>query len=142
MQLHFLLADFNSNRLQSLNKIADSDGAKETVQPLDDVRNESVIFLPPPAVPKSDKPEELRLNFTRADFEHMIVHIWNDVHWLAHMVVWMGVVSFLFSHHYDLRLQMVGARMRIACCSLIYRKVSDVFHFAMFFVRCCPSDVR
>lgn len=116
--------------MQSLNKISDSDGARDTVQPLDDVRNESVKFLLPPSIPKSEKEEDLRLNFTRADFEHMMVNIWNDVYWLAHMVVWMCVVSFLFSHHYDLRLQMVGARMRIACCSLIYRKVSD-FYFRL-----------
>lgn len=102
--------------------MADSEPTKEAIEPLDDVRNESVKFLPPP-VHKSDKEEELRLNFTRADFEHMMVHVWNDTYWLAHMVVWMSVLSFLLSHHYDLRLQMVGARMRIGCCSLIYRKV-------------------
>lgn len=114
-----------NNRLESLAKVADTEPTNDVIELLDDVRNESVKLLPPPPVLKSDKEEELRLNFTRADFEHMIVHIWNDVYWLAHMVVWMGVLSFLLSHHYDLRLQMVGARMRIGCCSLIYRKVRN-----------------
>lgn len=63
------------------------------------------------------------MNLTRADVYRFAQHVWNDVYWLAHMVVWMGFVSLLLAHHFDLRLQLVGARMRIACCSLIYRKV-------------------
>lgn len=49
-------------------------------------------------------------------------HIWNDINWLGSMVIAMCTLSFLFVHHSDLRQRMVGARMRIACCSLIYRK--------------------
>lgn len=114
--------DYNSNRLESLNNVADSD-SKSTTETLDDVRNESVKFLLPPAIQKPDKDEEFRLNFTRADFESAMVHVWNDVYWLAYMIVLLGIIGFLFGHHYNLRLQLIGARMRIACCSLIYRKV-------------------
>lgn len=109
--------------MESLNKVADSD-SKTTPETLDDVRNESVKYILPPAIPKPDKTDEFRLNFTRADFEHAMVHVWNDVYWLGYLIVLLGIIGFLFGQHYELRLQMIGARMRIACCSLIYRKVS------------------
>lgn len=80
----------------------------------------------------SEKNDELRLNFTRAEFYSYFNHIWSDVYWLAHLVVWMVFFSLLLSHHFDLRLQMVGARMRIACCSLIYRKVRTALIFHLF----------
>lgn len=67
------------------------------------------------------------MNLTRAEFYEFLNHAWNDVYWLAHILIWMGFVGMLLSHHYDLRLQMVGARMRIAACSLIYRKVKKTY---------------
>lgn len=91
---------------------------------LDDVKNESIKNTFPDATSQSEKHDEFRLvNFTRAEFYTYFNHIWNDVWWLANLVVWMGFFGLLLSHHFDLRLQMVGARMRIACCSLMYRKV-------------------
>lgn len=56
------------------------------------------------------------------DIEAWFVDIWNDVNWLGVMIVVLCLLGILFSHHSDLRQRMVGARMRIACCSLIYRK--------------------
>lgn len=50
-------------------------------------------------------------------------YCWSDMYCLATMVVLMTFFGCLFAHHSDLRQRMVGARMRIACCSLIYRKV-------------------
>lgn len=100
-------------------------GNNDEINEIDDVKNESIRNTFPTATSKSDKQEEFRLNFTRADFYTFFNHIWNDVYWLAHLVIWLGFVCLLLFHHYNLRLQLVGARMRIACCSLIYRKVFD-----------------
>lgn len=65
---------------------------------------------------KSDKDDELQINTS------FFQYAYNDVHWLGAGVVLMTTFGFLFAHHTDLRQRMVGARMRIACCSLIYRK--------------------
>lgn len=96
---------------------------------IDDVKNESIKHTFPAATTQSEKTDELRLNLTRAEFYEFLNHVWNDVYWLAHILIWMGFVGMLLSHHYDLRLQMVGARMRIAACSLIYRKVMKHISF-------------
>lgn len=90
---------------------------------VDDVKNESIKNLYPQAVPKSDRHDELMLNLTRQDVYEFANHVWNDVYWLASLVIVMTFSGCLVSHHYDLRMRMVGAQMRIACCSLIYRKV-------------------
>lgn len=94
---------------------------------MDDVRNESIRSFPT-ATSQSEKHDELKLNLTRAEFYKFFRHAWNDVYWLAHLVIWMGFLGLLMSHHADLRLQLVGARMRIACCSLVYRKVLWCFN--------------
>lgn len=96
----------------------------------------------PPAIPKSDKDEEFRLNFTRADFKQFLHHAWNDVYWLAHLVVWMGFFGLLLSHHFDLNLQILGARMRIACCSLIYRKVKLHYRFVLLKIKLIFMNFR
>lgn len=101
--------------------IFDSDDRTNFV---DDVKNESIKSTFPPANSKSEKHDEFRLNITRDEFYKFFNHIWNDVYWLANLVIWMGFIGLLLAHHFDLRLQMVGARMRIACCSLMYRKVN------------------
>lgn len=93
------------------------------VESLDDVKNESVKDIFPAAQPKSEKKDELQLNLTRADLYEFAEHIWNDVYWLATIVILMSFLSCLLIHHYELRLLGLGSRMRIACCSLIYRKV-------------------
>lgn len=103
------------------------DGNRNTLggfSSVDDVKNESIRNLYPQPVPKSDKYDELMLNLTRQDVYKFINYMWNDVYWLASLVILMTFAGCVVSHHYDLRMRMVGAQMRIACCSLIYRKVS------------------
>ncbi|GAB0088829.1 multidrug resistance-associated protein 4 [Sergentomyia squamirostris] len=48
--------------------------------------------------------------------------VWNDVYCLAAGIVSLTFLACLFCHHADLRLRMLGARLRISCCSLIFRK--------------------
>lgn len=92
---------------------------------MDDVKNESIRNLYPQASPKSDKHDELMLNLTRQDVYEYIDYMWNDVHWLAALMMAMIFTGCLLTHHSDLRMRMYGAQMRIACCSMIYRKVSS-----------------
>ncbi|EAA08388.5 AGAP003221-PA [Anopheles gambiae str. PEST] len=54
-----------------------------------------------------------------SDFLH---HAWNDAFWLSGLLVLLTLLGCFCCHHSDLRERLVGARMRIACCSLIYRK--------------------
>lgn len=115
--------DYNDERFGGLNRIRGVDEKKSFPEQLDDVKNESIKTIFPPAESKSEKEDDLRVNLTRADVYKFAHHVWNDVYWLASLVIGMGFVGLLLSHHYDLRLQLAGARMRIACCSLIYRKV-------------------
>lgn len=96
----------------------------------------------PSATANSERHDELRLNLTRAEFYEFVCHAWNDVYWLAHLLIWAGFVSLLLSHHFDLRLQMVGARMRIACCSLIYRKVIICFLHSSQYSSLCNLSIR
>lgn len=96
---------------------------------VDDVKNESIIYLFP-ATSHSEKHDEFRLNLTRSEFYRYFNHAWNDMYWLAHAIIWMGFVGVLAQHHAQLHMELTGARMRIASCSLIYRKVgTDVKHF-------------
>lgn len=96
----------------------------------EDVKNVSLKDVSP--ISQSEKRDEFKLNLTQAEFYTYLNHAWNDVYWLANLVIWMGFFGLLMSHHADLRLQMIGARMRIACCSLIYRKVNiGFFEFLM-----------
>ncbi|KAM7362920.1 CF transmembrane conductance regulator isoform 2-T6 [Cochliomyia hominivorax] len=48
--------------------------------------------------------------------------IWYDVNSLGAILVLSTLVGCFLIHHVDLRQRLMGARMRIACCSLIYRK--------------------
>lgn len=57
------------------------------------------------------------------EIENFFVYAWSDMYWLATIVVFMTLFGCFFAHHADLRQRMVGARMRVACCSLVYRKV-------------------
>lgn len=88
---------------------------------MDDVKNESIKDLFP-ASSQSERQDDLRLNFTRSEFYSYFNHAWNDVYWLANGIVWMGFIGVLAQHHANIHMEMIGARMRIASCSLIYRK--------------------
>lgn len=117
------ISDLSDNQLNSLNNIRDSDQKSMVVGSLDEVKNVSVKNIFPDAEPKSDKTDELRLNLSRADVYKFARNAWNDVYWLASIVILMSFLSCLLIHHYELRLLGLGSRMRIACCSIIYRKV-------------------
>lgn len=53
----------------------------------------------------------------------LIYYVWNDVYCLACLLISMTFSVSFFAHHARIRLILLGARLRIACCSLIYRKV-------------------
>ncbi|KAH8383276.1 hypothetical protein KR009_007659 [Drosophila setifemur] len=48
--------------------------------------------------------------------------LWNDAYSLGAILVSSTLFGCFLLHHVDLRQRLMGARMRIACCSLIYRK--------------------
>ncbi|XP_017848989.2 multidrug resistance-associated protein 4 [Drosophila busckii] len=54
--------------------------------------------------------------------EQAAQYIWQDVYCLATVLVGATALGCFLIHHVDLRQRLMGARMRIACCSLIYRK--------------------
>ena len=54
--------------------------------------------------------------------QNFAIFAWNDVIWLSTILVLLTLLSCFFAHHSEVRQRLVGARMRIACCSLIYRK--------------------
>ncbi|XP_058974144.1 ATP-binding cassette sub-family C member 4 isoform X2 [Musca domestica] len=56
------------------------------------------------------------------EYNDIIDYIWNDVHSLGAILVISTLIGCFLIHHVDLRQRLMGARMRIACCSLIYRK--------------------
>lgn len=96
---------------------------KDTGIPIDDVQNKSIRDLVPEPSQRPDKEDQLMLNLKREHVEEFFHHIWNDVNWLACMLILLTMCGCVLIHHYDLRQRMVGAQMRIACCSMIYRKV-------------------
>lgn len=51
-----------------------------------------------------------------------IHQIWHNNYWLGGILVASTLLGCFLIHHVDLRQRMLGARLRIACCSLIYRK--------------------
>lgn len=56
-------------------------------------------------------------------FTDEIQTMWDDVNSLGAILVLSTLLGCFLIHHVDLRQRLMGARMRIACCSLIYRKV-------------------
>lgn len=72
---------------------------------------------------KSEHNDHLLLNYNRQDMIEVFHHVWNNVYWLAAIMIILTFIGCVLEHHFDLRLRMLGAQMRIACCSLIYRKV-------------------
>lgn len=105
--------------------------ADQSLENVDDVKNESLRFQP---TPHSEKHDEFRFNLTRGEFYKYFNHAWNDMYWLAHAIIWMGFVGVLAQHHAQLHMELTGARMRIASCSLIYRKVKIQNIFLLRFV--------
>ncbi|XP_055606093.1 ATP-binding cassette sub-family C member 4-like [Uranotaenia lowii] len=65
-----------------------------------------------------DAPEIRRLSSAGDFFQYA----WNDAYWLSGLLTLLTLLGCFCYHHSDLRQRMVGARMRIACCSAIYRK--------------------
>lgn len=59
---------------------------------------------------------------TQADEQNILEFIWTDITCLTTIILLMVVLTVTLSHHAELRQRIVGARMRIACCSAIYRK--------------------
>ncbi|XP_017848791.2 multidrug resistance-associated protein 4-like [Drosophila busckii] len=51
-----------------------------------------------------------------------LTYLWNDVYSLGCLLVVINLLACLLWHHLYLRQRLMGARMRIACCSLVYRK--------------------
>ncbi|XP_054082256.1 ATP-binding cassette sub-family C member 4 [Zeugodacus cucurbitae] len=56
------------------------------------------------------------------DFEDPIWFMFNNIYYLGTILVTSTLLGCFLIHHVDLRQRLLGARMRIACCSLIYRK--------------------
>lgn len=57
-----------------------------------------------------------------SEIEKYMNHVWNDQIWLSSILVATVFLACVAYHHSYVRLMMLGARMRIACCSAIYRK--------------------
>ncbi|XP_004519652.1 multidrug resistance-associated protein 4 [Ceratitis capitata] len=57
-----------------------------------------------------------------ANFDDPMWDVFNNVYWLGTILVTSTLLGCFLIHHVDLRQRLMGARMRIACCSLIYRK--------------------
>ncbi|XP_065077152.1 ATP-binding cassette sub-family C member 4 [Ochlerotatus camptorhynchus] len=68
---------------------------------------------------QEEEPTKERKLASVADY---VNYAWNDAYWLAGLLVLLTLLGCFCSHHSDLRQRLVGARMRIACCSVIYRK--------------------
>ncbi|XP_017085489.2 ATP-binding cassette sub-family C member 4 [Drosophila eugracilis] len=54
--------------------------------------------------------------------DRIVEYVWNDAYSLGAVLVTSTLFCCFLLHHVDLRQRLMGARMRIACCSLIYRK--------------------
>lgn len=65
----------------------------------------------------------INANSVHSSFYQFANHVWNDPYWLASMLVIMTVISTLIGQHSNIELFLLGSRMRVSCCSLIYRKV-------------------
>lgn len=68
---------------------------------------------------QEEEPTKERKLASVADY---VDYAWNDAYWLAGLLVLLTLLGCFCNHHSDLRQRLVGARMRIACCSAIYRK--------------------
>lgn len=67
---------------------------------------------------------KIQMNETNTDDVQMFFHhVWNNALSLATLLVLINLISNISQHYSRLGLSCLGARMRIGCCSLIYRKV-------------------
>ncbi|EDV92547.1 ATP-binding cassette sub-family C member 4 [Drosophila grimshawi] len=57
-----------------------------------------------------------------SDASNTSFDIWNNVYGLGGMLVAVNFIACFLWHHLYLRQRLMGGRMRIACCSLVYRK--------------------
>ncbi|XP_060647055.1 ATP-binding cassette sub-family C member 4-like [Drosophila nasuta] len=62
------------------------------------------------------------VNSTWQQIGRSVQYAWNDAYSLGALLVATNFVACFLWHHLYLRQRMMGARMRIACCSLVYRK--------------------
>ena len=58
--------------------------------------------------------------------------VWHDIYILATLLVGSTLCGCFINHHVDQRQKRMGAKMRIACCSLIQRKVRRLNDFTVF----------
>lgn len=91
---------------------------------IDDDVNKTLIYNRLKSV--SEKEDDSTSGSVVEEINNFLHYAWSDMYCLATMVVLMALLGCFFAHHADLRQRMVGARMRIACCSLIYRKVYTI----------------
>lgn len=68
---------------------------------------------------------EVYSNSVLFDVQQFVNHIWNDPYWLASMLIVSTIISNLMKAHSNIGLLLLGSRMRVSCCSLIYRKVTQ-----------------
>uniref|UniRef100_A0A182JZF0 Uncharacterized protein n=1 Tax=Anopheles christyi TaxID=43041 RepID=A0A182JZF0_9DIPT len=97
-------------------------GAKPTVGQEDDDDTETTMFPDLSEQFGADDPSVTPNSTIIDDLSDFLNHAWNDAFWLSGLLVLLTLFGCFCCHHSDLRERLVGARMRIACCSLIYRK--------------------
>lgn len=63
------------------------------------------------------------VNTDNSIFPEYFLEFLSNIHVLSTLLVLSVFFISILQQHSNYRLRMVGARLRIACCSLIYRKV-------------------
>lgn len=71
----------------------------------------------------TDEPLNNNSSSTNVPFVSHLVDAWQDKRMVGALLAVSTVVFAVIFHHAEMNQRMVGAKMRIACCSLIYRKV-------------------
>ena len=69
----------------------------------------------------------MTLGFLIKHFGHESNTSQQDAYMLATAVVVMAILQAIVGHHSNFGQLEIGMRLRIACSSLIYRKVSKIF---------------
>ncbi|XP_053697137.1 ATP-binding cassette subfamily C member 4 [Sabethes cyaneus] len=122
--LHFLL-DTNQNETELDRMRRSIDGSKNSLNnrvTSDDFRDEDYSNSRDDGYVDLNEEDAPSRVHTLSGTAEVIDYAWNDVHWLATILVLLTLLGCFCSHHSDVRQRLVGARMRIACCSVIYRK--------------------